>query len=94
MKESFAGKIKALFSKGKQIDGDFFEDLTDMLVEGDIGDSSAVDALAIDHQFVIIDEHDCIEFVAACGIEEHHCLGLSMLGDIVIDSSGFSIGMR
>ncbi len=41
MKESFAGKIKALFSKGKQIDGDFFEDLTDMLVEGDIGAKTA-----------------------------------------------------
>lgn len=37
MKEGFGSKIKALFSRGKSIDEDFFDDLTDLLVEGDIG---------------------------------------------------------
>ena len=35
-KITFAQKLKGLFSKGK-IDEDFFEELTDLLVEGDIG---------------------------------------------------------
>ena len=41
MKQSFGEKLKALFSKGKIIDEEFFEELTDMLVEGDIGAKTA-----------------------------------------------------
>ena len=36
MKQSFGEKIKSLFTKNK-IDEDFYDDLTDMLVEGDVG---------------------------------------------------------
>ena len=41
MKQSFGEKLKALFSKKNTIEDDFFDDLTDMLVEGDIGAKSA-----------------------------------------------------
>ena len=41
MKQSFGEKLKALFSKGNSINEDFFEELTDMLVEGDIGAKTA-----------------------------------------------------
>ncbi|MCQ2593045.1 MAG: signal recognition particle-docking protein FtsY [Treponema sp.] len=37
MKKSFGEKIKALFSKNNDTTEDFFEELTDLLVEGDIG---------------------------------------------------------
>lgn len=39
MKKSFAEKIKGLF--GKKLDEEFFEDLTDMLIEGDVGAKTA-----------------------------------------------------
>ena len=45
------GKLKALFSKSSTINEDFFEDLTDMLVEGDIGAKTA---------FEIVDELESI----------------------------------
>lgn len=41
MKEGFGAKVKALFSKSKAIDEDFFDDMTDLLVEGDIGAKTA-----------------------------------------------------
>ena len=41
MKQSFGEKLKALFSKGRSINDEFFEELTDMLVEGDIGAKTA-----------------------------------------------------
>lgn len=37
MKKSFGEKLKSLFSKGSSINDDFYDELTDMLVEGDIG---------------------------------------------------------
>lgn len=37
MKKSFGEKIKSLFSKKTAINDDFYEELTDLLVEGDIG---------------------------------------------------------
>ncbi len=37
MKESFSAKLKSLFSGKKSINEDFYDDLTDLLVEGDIG---------------------------------------------------------
>ncbi len=51
MKQSFGEKLKALFSKGSSINEDFFEELTDMLVEGDIGAKTA---------FEIVDELEAI----------------------------------
>ena len=41
MKMSFSDKLKSLFSKGSSINDDFFDDLTDGLVEGDIGAKAA-----------------------------------------------------
>lgn len=41
MKESFGTKLKSLFSGKKSLNEDFFDDLTDLLVEGDIGAKSA-----------------------------------------------------
>ena len=41
MKKSFGEKLKSLFSKGSSINDDFFDELTDMLVEGDIGAKTA-----------------------------------------------------
>ena len=41
MKKSFGEKLKALFSKGSSINDDFYDELTDMLVEGDIGAKTA-----------------------------------------------------
>ena len=41
MKQSFGEKLKALFSKSSTINEDFFEELTDMLVEGDVGAKAA-----------------------------------------------------
>ncbi len=41
MKQSFSEKLKSLFSKSSTINEDFFEELTDMLVEGDIGAKTA-----------------------------------------------------
>lgn len=37
MGNKFAEKIKKLFGKGKKINDDFYDELTDLLVEGDIG---------------------------------------------------------
>ena len=37
MGNKFAEKIKSLFVKGKKINDDFYDELTDLLVEGDIG---------------------------------------------------------
>lgn len=37
MGNKFAEKIKNLFGKGKKINDDFYDELTDLLVEGDIG---------------------------------------------------------
>ena len=51
MKQSFGEKLKALFSKSSSINEDFFEDLTDMLVEGDIGAKTA---------FELVDELESI----------------------------------
>ena len=47
MKKSFGEKIKALFSKRSSINDDFYEELTDLLVEGDIGAKTS---------FLIVDE--------------------------------------
>ena len=41
MKKSFGEKLKFLFSKGSSINDDFYDELTDMLVEGDIGAKTA-----------------------------------------------------
>lgn len=41
MKESFGAKLKSLFSGKKSINEDFYGDLTDLLVEGDIGAKAA-----------------------------------------------------
>ena len=41
MKKSFAEKLKSLFSKGSSINDAFYDELTDMLVEGDIGAKTA-----------------------------------------------------
>ncbi len=45
MKQSFGEKLKALFSKGSTINEEFFEELTDMLVEGDIGAKTALEVV-------------------------------------------------
>ena len=37
MKKSFGEKFKSLFAKKDKINEEFYEDLTDILVEGDIG---------------------------------------------------------
>ena len=41
MKKSFGEKLKSLFSKKNAINEEFFEDLIDILVEGDIGAKTA-----------------------------------------------------
>ena len=41
MKDSFGAKLKSLFSGKKSINEDFYDDLTDLLVEGDIGAKAA-----------------------------------------------------
>ena len=51
MKKTFGEKLKSLFSKNSSINDDFFEELTDMLVEGDIGAKTA---------FEIVDELESI----------------------------------
>ncbi len=51
MKQSFSEKLRSLFSKSSTINEDFFEELTDMLVEGDIGAKTA---------FEIVDELESI----------------------------------
>ena len=51
MKKSFGEKLKSLFSKGSSINEDFFDELTDMLVEGDIGAKTA---------FEVVDELEAI----------------------------------
>ena len=51
MKQSFGEKLTALFSKGSSINDEFFEELTDMLVEGDIGAKTA---------FELVDELEAI----------------------------------
>ena len=51
MKKSFGEKLKSLFSKGSSINEDFFDELTDMLVEGDIGAKTA---------FEVVDELESI----------------------------------
>ena len=45
MKQSFGMKLKSLFSKSSTINEDFFEELTDMLVEGDIGAKTAFEVV-------------------------------------------------
>ena len=47
MKKSFGEKFRSLFKKKSSISDDFFEELTDILVEGDIGAKTA---------FTIVDE--------------------------------------
>lgn len=47
MKKTFGEKLKSLFSKNSTINDDFYDELTDMLVEGDIGAKTA---------FEIVDE--------------------------------------
>lgn len=51
MKKSFGEKLKSLFSKGSSINDDFYDELTDMLVEGDIGAKTA---------FEVVDELEAI----------------------------------
>lgn len=41
MKKSFGEKFKALFTKGSSINDDFYDELTDLLVEGDVGAKTA-----------------------------------------------------
>ena len=41
MKKTFGEKFKALFKKKSAISDDFYEELTDILVEGDIGAKTA-----------------------------------------------------
>ncbi len=41
MKKTFGEKLKSLFSKGSSVNDDFYDELTDLLVEGDIGAKSA-----------------------------------------------------
>lgn len=41
MKKSFGDKFKSLFSKGSSLNDDFYDDLLDSLVEGDIGAKTA-----------------------------------------------------
>lgn len=41
MKKTFGEKLKSLFSKGTSVNDDFYDELTDLLVEGDIGAKSA-----------------------------------------------------
>ncbi|MCQ2575341.1 MAG: signal recognition particle-docking protein FtsY [Treponema sp.] len=41
MKQSFGERLKSLFSKKTTINEDFYDDLTDLLVEGDIGAKTA-----------------------------------------------------
>ncbi len=44
-KESFASKLKSLFGIHKGVDEDFFDDLTDALIEGDVGAKSSVEII-------------------------------------------------
>ena len=48
---TFGEKLKALFSKSSSINEEFFEELTDMLVEGDIGAKTA---------FEVVDELEAV----------------------------------
>lgn len=41
MKQSFGEKLKALFSKNSKVNDDFYDELTDLLVEGDVGAKAA-----------------------------------------------------
>lgn len=41
MAKNFGKKFKSLFQKGKKISEDFYDDLTDLLVEGDVGAKTA-----------------------------------------------------
>ena len=41
MKKSFGEKLKSLFSKKAAIDDDFYDELIELLVEGDIGAKTA-----------------------------------------------------
>ena len=41
MKKSFGEKLKSLFSKSSNLDDDFYDNLIDILVEGDIGAKTA-----------------------------------------------------
>ena len=41
MKKSFGEKLKSLFSKGSTLNENFYDELTDLLVEGDIGAKAA-----------------------------------------------------
>ena len=54
MKKTFGEKLKSLFKKKSAISDDFFEELTDILVEGDIGAKTA---------YLIVDELEkvCIQ---------------------------------
>lgn len=46
VKRSFGEKLKSLFTHHKSADEEFFEDLTDALIEGDIGAAGAVELVA------------------------------------------------
>lgn len=65
MKKTFGEKFKSLFTKGKSINEDFYEQLTDLLVEGDVGAKTAfqiVDELeSICIKEKIIDENEIIQ---------------------------------
>ena len=41
MKKSFGERLKSLFSKSSNLDDDFYDNLIDILVEGDIGAKTA-----------------------------------------------------
>lgn len=63
MKKSFGEKLKSLF--GKKIDNEFFENLTDMLVEGDVGAKTAFEIAdeleEICHKEKIFEQNEIIQ---------------------------------
>ena len=80
MKKSFGEKLKSLFSKGSSINEDFFDELTDMLVEGDIGAKTAfevVDELeSICNKEKIREQNEIVEKLKELLLQDVHSVSL------------------
>lgn len=81
MKVSFGERLKGLFSKKSKINEDFYDDLTDLLVEGDIGAKASYEIVeelqAVCSKNKITEEHDILQelkkillkYVHQCSLE-------------------------
>ena len=74
MKKSFGEKLKSLFSKGSTINDDFYDELTDMLVEGDIGAKTAFEVLNGEDVPRIVYSELEPKFRQSCGCISRECL--------------------